>query len=387
MNLDSELPAAADLNISALSRLFDNTTNSYKLLFFQALLNKLVSLPIRKAFLLNELAVEMVTLAWYPIMFFHLSLGKQDKISHCINGLDFSLEQNAVTHPKFKDLLSSSVYQQQDSLQLDRLLRYVPYHLQSPFFQDKLKGKSLSDRQQHQLLKILPNDCFQSHKPLYRFIDCEGMPMLELHLEWDQYLRQHLAIISGWSNWHWLQYLQARNPNTPALLNKISPPAQRKALTQQTQFWQGVMRLGMQVKCIFTDTPLNNTSFALDHFVPWSFVCHDQLWNLTPITQSLNSAKSNALPPRESVRRLASQHSEALRIAYDNQSDMPVRWQQIAEPYINDFKLEERDLLNSSKLQHAYWNTILPLISLAEQSGFAKWHMRGIVHQENSFVL
>ncbi len=385
--MNTGLPASDGLNISALSRLFDSTTNSYKLLFFQALLNKLVSLPIRNTFLLHELAVEMVTLAWYPVIFFHLSLGKQDKTSICINKLEFSLEQNAVTHPKFKELLSASVYQQQNRLQLDKLLRYVPYHLQSPFFQDKLKGKSLSDRQQHQLLKTLPNDCFQSHKPLYRFIDYQGMPMLELHSEWEGYLRQHFSIISGWSNWNWLQYLQARNPNTPALLNKINPPTQRKALTQQTQFWQGVMKLGMQVKCIFTDTPLNNTSFALDHFVPWSFVCHDQLWNLTPITQSLNSAKSNALPPRESVRRLASQHSEALQIAYDNQANMPIRWRQIAESYINDFKLEERDLLNPNKLQHAYWNTIPPLISLAEQSGFAKWHMNGMVHHEKLLVI
>ncbi len=384
--MNTGLPAADDLNISALSRLFDNTTNSYKLLFFQALLNKLMSLPVRKTFSLNELAVEMVTLAWYPVIFFHLSLGKQDKISRIINELEFSLEQSAITHPKFKELLMGAVHQQQDGLQLDKLLRYVPYHLQSPFFQDKLTGESSANRQ-HKLLKTLPDDCFHSHKPLYRFVDGHGMPMMELHPEWDRYLRQHFAIISGWSNWHWLQYLQARNPNTPALLNKISPPAQRKALTQQTHFWQGVMKLGMQVKCIFTDKQLDNNSFALDHFVPWSFVCHDQLWNLTPITQSLNSAKSNALPPRESVRRLASQHSEALRIAHDNQTDMPVGWRQIAEPYINDFKLEERDLLNPSKLQHAYWNTIPPLISLAEQSGFTTWHMSGMVHNDKFPVM
>ena len=41
---------------------------------------------------------------------------------------------------------------------------------------------------------------------------------------------------------------------------------------------------------------LNGVDISLDHFVPWSYVAHDELWNLVPTTKSLNSSKSNALP-------------------------------------------------------------------------------------------
>ncbi len=35
---------------------------------------------------------------------------------------------------------------------------------------------------------------------------------------------------------------------------------------------------------------------AVDHFIPWSFVMNDELWNLMPMDSSLNSSKSNKLP-------------------------------------------------------------------------------------------
>ena len=34
----------------------------------------------------------------------------------------------------------------------------------------------------------------------------------------------------------------------------------------------------------------------MDHFIPWSFVMNDELWNLMPMDASLNSVKSNRLP-------------------------------------------------------------------------------------------
>lgn len=35
---------------------------------------------------------------------------------------------------------------------------------------------------------------------------------------------------------------------------------------------------------------------SVDHFIPWSFVLHDQLWNLIPTFKNINSSKSNKLP-------------------------------------------------------------------------------------------
>lgn len=46
------------------------------------------------------------------------------------------------------------------------------------------------------------------------------------------------------------------------------------------------------------DLLLSPTSFALDHFLPWSFVVHDRLWNLLPADPRANSAKGDHVPDR-----------------------------------------------------------------------------------------
>ena len=47
---------------------------------------------------------------------------------------------------------------------------------------------------------------------------------------------------------------------------------------------------------MFNDNPIEFKEYDVDHFVPWSFVMNDELWNLMPIDSSLNSSKSNRLP-------------------------------------------------------------------------------------------
>ena len=47
---------------------------------------------------------------------------------------------------------------------------------------------------------------------------------------------------------------------------------------------------------IFERVDLDKDSISLDHYLPWSFVAHDQLWNLIPTTPSVNSSKSNNIP-------------------------------------------------------------------------------------------
>ena len=45
---------------------------------------------------------------------------------------------------------------------------------------------------------------------------------------------------------------------------------------------------------IYGKKPLDAKNISIDHFVPWSYVAHDELWNLTPTTRSINSTKVTA---------------------------------------------------------------------------------------------
>lgn len=69
-----------------------------------------------------------------------------------------------------------------------------------------------------------------------------------------------------------------------------------------TKIWKAVIERS-QVKDIYTGLEFNDKNFrehgvlSIDHFIPWSFVLHDQMWNLVPTFKNVNSKKSDKLLP------------------------------------------------------------------------------------------
>ena len=57
-----------------------------------------------------------------------------------------------------------------------------------------------------------------------------------------------------------------------------------------------MMREITEIRDVFNNEPIILREYDVDHFIPWSFVMNDELWNLMPMVSSLNSAKSNRLP-------------------------------------------------------------------------------------------
>jgi hypothetical protein len=47
---------------------------------------------------------------------------------------------------------------------------------------------------------------------------------------------------------------------------------------------------------LFSKESIDSADFALDHYIPWSYVAHDELWNLHPTTKYSNSIKGNKIP-------------------------------------------------------------------------------------------
>ena len=66
-----------------LGQVFNDTTNSYKLFWFLAILSLLKRSPNRSISFTN-IFTEVVAAAWHPVCLFHLSLGRQDKLQDTI---------------------------------------------------------------------------------------------------------------------------------------------------------------------------------------------------------------------------------------------------------------------------------------------------------------
>lgn len=68
-----------------------------------------------------------------------------------------------------------------------------------------------------------------------------------------------------------------------------------RKLNNVRKLWEGILDV-REIKDVFTGEPVVLKQYDVDHFIPWSFVMNDELWNLMPMDSSLNSSKSNRLP-------------------------------------------------------------------------------------------
>ena len=293
------LVPARGLDVAALARLFDDATNSYKHLFFRAILDEFREGGFtNRVFSLARLAAGMLAAAWYPCRVHRLSLGVQDKVAAALTRVDF-----------IKDGLPPSAKVRQALIDktpdIGDLLRFVPYRLIAPFFARDLKG--VPDHRRNVRIRESVDMAFWSVRPLYRFVEGDR---IELHPDWADYIAGNFAIVSGWAERRWIAYLQSRNPLAPAVSEKIAAPVTRAPLTFQTSYWRrAIGAMPDAPRCIYSGVVLDPYSFALDHFLPWTFVCHDALWNLAPVLPAANSAKGNRLPHRGYVHGLvALQH-------------------------------------------------------------------------------
>ncbi len=133
---NGELPDSALVDKNILLQLFNNTTNSYKYLFFMGLLELLKRENFNKlTFSLEEIGYQMLALAYYPYRVFKLSFGLQDQICNELDKLELSeKEEESLTFnlDKLTKRFKSS------PIKVSSLLKYVPYRLIRPFFREEL---------------------------------------------------------------------------------------------------------------------------------------------------------------------------------------------------------------------------------------------------------
>ena len=113
---------------------------------------------------------------------------------------------------------------------------------------------------------------------------------------WMKMIQDNTVSILGWIQYEKVKWLQSNNPEVPGLIYKLTPLDEKmRKLDKVRKLWNMVIDVNHVVD-VFNNKPIMQNNFDVDHFIPWSFVMNDELWNLMPMDSSLNSAKSNKLP-------------------------------------------------------------------------------------------
>lgn len=362
----SNLPHDGELPLAHLMKIFGNTSASYKFLLFGALLNHLEKSEERYISF-EDLAISSMSFAWYSIHFYKLNFGVTDRMTLWVRGFDQLIEEHllvsehsmAKIHEALQTINKEGPTKAKKALHkfIREFSALVPYRLISPWFQSELKN--LADTKRNRIIVTLSHK--QEYKSLYK-IHTEPKLILELDRDWFHYLRTHLGIIKGWWKFHFVDYLQKKNPTVLSLATKLQPPIERNMNDVKKLFKNFYQESKQRPECFYTGSKLEVISH--DHFLPWSFLGSDPIYNFVPTSNGLNSSKGNQIPSRSYLQPLGDfqyQVFDYLRTKQPRNS--------LIESYLNDCHLSATPDRNEfcQKLISLY----APLFVTAENQGFS----------------
>ncbi len=362
-----QLPYSESLDIARFSHLFDNKSECYKLFWFKAIVNKVCEGNITPSF--EELVDQMIADAWYMVTEFHLNLGPNDTLEKAVRHMS-TISKMKSSEKKEKILKFLKESNDKELIKYKKTLTYnVPYRLQSPFM-ESMKGKewnrgaeALADRINHE------------KRLMYYFLEFKGLET-RIHVQdkWAMYITVNKEILYGWIELNMITYLQRRNPSVPGIVDKIYPPQERK-LDKVKKYWKLLISMEKFYE-IYGHNKIDEKDISIDHFVPWSYVAHDELWNLNPTKRCINSSKSNCLPVWDKYFPLL---AEMEFTAYKMMWEYPKvheEFDRCAKEHLNNQEIKGRlyrENLSEGDFTEELRKIIFPVYQSAENAGFSKW--------------
>lgn len=285
---------SGELDYRASGSMLDHPTQCYKFYWLEAIMNLMLK---KYRFSFDEIFDEMIVSAWYTVTQYHLFLGpmiegeRRDAINRAI---DVLIENTSLNENSKPDEIRS-VLKEQNYLVLEykrKLAKNVPYKLLSSFSSELTQDKG--DAYRIEYIQILNQEI---HLP---YIIENGVGIgkcVVLQEAWIPFLMDNYLIIKNWIQYNKIQFLQMINPGVPGIINKLDDERNNvRHLERVRDLWNAHIEVSnKEIVDIYTGNKLEST-FDVDHFIPWSYVAHDEMWNLIPSNASANRSKSNHLP-------------------------------------------------------------------------------------------
>lgn len=94
-----------------------------------------------------------------------------------------------------------------------------------------------------------------------------------------EFICKHKVMIEKLNYYEWARYLEKVNEDSVAtkILDKIDESSKRNNLSMYRQILFDEFE---SKTCFYCGKPLKADNVDVDHFIPWSFIKDDKLWNL-----------------------------------------------------------------------------------------------------------
>ena len=289
----------SSLDIEGFSLMMKDPSYCYKFYWLEAIV-KLISEGVSET-TFDDIINEMIASAWYSVREFHIHLSGIQLDGQIRDGLERAIlklsDLSGLPSNASKVEIVNAIKEHDSELKesKEQLTNMVPYRALAGFFsRSEEKAEWGSIRRMTAYIKSISSEVVLLP---YTLGDSSKLKK-EVYFEpaWIKMIQDNTVTILGWIQYEKVKWLQNNNPEVPGLVYKLAPMDEKmRKLDRVHKLWDGILECSNVID-VFTDDPIKTKSYDVDHFIPWSFVMNDELWNLMPMDSSLNSAKNNRLP-------------------------------------------------------------------------------------------
>lgn len=287
------------LDIRSFSQMLKSPSYCYKFYWLEGIVN-LISEGVEQT-TFDAIIDEMICSAWYSVREFHIHLSGMQEDGKVRDGLERAIltlsELSSLPANASRVEIKNEIKRFNKELYTakEQLTHMVPYRALAGFFD---RAGQRVDWNSEKRLTAYIESFNRDHIVLPYTFGHSSRLKREVYFDpkWIRMIQDNTVSIQGWIQYEKVKWLQNNNPEVPGLVYKLAPMDEKmRKLGKVRKLWEGVLD-NQGIRDIFTGGQLINKKYDIDHFVPWSFVMNDELWNLMPMDSALNSSKSNRLP-------------------------------------------------------------------------------------------
>lgn len=269
---------------SAFSCVFSSRSHndsSYKFGFLKAIIDNLYNVDANLKLTFNQLFSKFAEIYWNLI-------------------LKYDLRQKAPTNDDRKSFIEQILLSVRDKY---GIMEIIPYEsLSSHMMLD------ISHQVKMKCKTYVVGALFEDTKHLfYSFSKKEEW--IQINPRMYEFICKHKVVIEKLNYYEWARFLEKVNEDKAAdhILTKIDESSKRNNLSYYRQILFDEFE---NKRCFYCGKPLDPNKVDVDHFVPWSFIKDDNLWNLVLACPTCNRSKNDRLPDDTYLELLINRNNE-----------------------------------------------------------------------------
>lgn len=271
---------------SAFSCVFSSRSrndSSYKYGFLKAIIDNLYNVDANLKLSFNQLFSKFAEIYWNLI-------------------LKYDLRQKAPTNDNRKSFIEQILLGAKDKY---GIIEIIPY--------ESLSSQMMLDISHQVKMKCktyVVGALYEDTKHLFYSFSKKG-EWLQINPRMYEFVCKHKVVIEKLNYYEWARFLEKVNVDKAAdhILTKIDESSKRNNLSYYRQILFDEFE---NHRCFYCGKRLDPDKVDVDHFVPWSFIKDDNLWNLVLACPNCNRSKNDRLPESRYLELLINRNSELL---------------------------------------------------------------------------